>query len=305
MQIINLLAELISCLSIGYLLGRSKPDLSKTIARPLVNIGIPISLMGILLKTGIALPLLEASAIALVAIGLVMTIFYCIPILKRSIYSQVLKLGSGFGNTGYFGIPVSVALLPNQALIYSIGFDLGATLVIWSIGPLLLSNKPKGLKGKEYRKRFVKAFANSPAIKGLIGAFLISSTPWREQITSLLWIPSKIVIVLALVVVGMHLGWLKTSTLSTIMSQINSIKTSLLVKLIGLPSLMLSICFLLRVPNIMRDALVLQAAAPTAISILLISQAESQDEEKATSLVIFSTLTALITIPIWAIILKF
>ena len=68
---------------------------------------------------------------------------------------------------------------------------------------------------------------------------------------------------------------------------------------------MFSICLLLRVPNIMRDALVLQAAAPTAISILLIAQAQSQDEEKATSLVIFSTLTALITIPIWTIILKF
>ncbi len=305
MQIINLLSELILCLSIGYLLARFKPNFSQAIARPLVNFGIPISLMGIVLKAGLALPLLEASAIALVAIGLVMTILNCIPILKRYIPSQVLKLGSGFGNTGYFGIPVSLALLPNQALIYSIGFDLGATLIIWSIGPLLLSNNSKQLKGKEYWKMLIKAFANSPAIKGLIGALLISSMPWREKITSLLWIPSRIVLVLALVVVGMHLSWLKTSTFSTVMSQVRSIKTSLFVKLIGLPSLMFSICLLLRVPNIMRDALVLQAAAPTAISILLIAQGQYQDERKATSLVIFSTITALITIPIWAIILKF
>mgnify|MGYP001200332159 CR=1 FL=1 len=305
MQIINLLAELIPCLSIGYLLARFKPSLSQAIARPLIDFGIPISLMGLLLKSRLALPLLEALAIALVAIGIVMTILNCIPILKRYIPSQVLKLGSGFGNTGYFGIPVSLALLPNQALIYSIGFDLGATLVIWSLGPLLISNNSRELKGKEYWRRLIKAFANSPAIKGLIGALLISSMPWREQITTLLWIPSKIVIVLALVVVGMRLGWLKTSTYSTIISQVRAIQTSLFVKLIGLPSLMFSICFILRVPNIMREALVLQAAAPTAISVLLIAQAQSQDDEKATSLVIFSTITALITIPIWAIILKF
>ena len=305
MQIINLLAELIPCLSIGYLLARFRPNLSQAIARPLVNFGIPISLMGILLKAGIALPLLEASVKALVAIGLMMTILNCIPILKRYIPSQGLKLGSGFGDTGYFGIPVSLALLPNQALIYSIGFDLGATLVIWSVGPLLLSTNSRVFKGKEYWQRLIKAFAKSPAIKGLTGALLISSMPWREEITSLLWVPSRIVINLALVVVGMRLVWLQKSSFPTIMSQVRSIKTSLFVKLIGLPSLMLSICLILRVPNSMRDALVLQAAAPTAISILLIAQAQFQDEEKATSLVIVSTLSALVTIPIWAIILKF
>ena len=47
----------------------------------------------------------------------------------------------------------------------------------------------------------------------------------------------------------------------------------------------------------MRDALVLQAAAPTAISVLLISQAASRDEDEATSGVVFSTISALITIP--------
>ncbi len=54
----------------------------------------------------------------------------------------------------------------------------------------------------------------------------------------------------------------------------------------------------------MREALVLQAAAPTAISVLLISQAASRDEEEANSLVIFSTITALITVPAWYVILR-
>ena len=130
MRIINLLVELIPCLSIGYLLARFKPNLSREVAAPLINFGIPISLMGILLKAGLDLHLLDASAIALVAIGLVMAILNCIPILRRYIPSQVLKLGSGFGNTGHFGLPVSLALLPNEALIHSIGYDLGATLVI-------------------------------------------------------------------------------------------------------------------------------------------------------------------------------
>ena len=54
----------------------------------------------------------------------------------------------------------------------------------------------------------------------------------------------------------------------------------------------------------MREALVLQSAAPTAISVLLISQAASIDEQDATSLVVFSTIIALISIPIWLLILR-
>ena len=67
-----------------------------------------------------------------------MTIFNSFSAIKNFIPNRTLQLGSAFGNSGYFGIPVSLALLPNHALIYSIGFDLGATLVIWSIGPILL-----------------------------------------------------------------------------------------------------------------------------------------------------------------------
>ena len=75
-------------------------------------------------------------------------------------------------------------------------------------------------------------------------------------------------------------------------------------KLVGLPVIMLIISSVIRLPNVMREALVLQSAAPTAISVLLISQAASRDEEEATSLVVLSTLIALISIPVWLMILR-
>ena len=75
-------------------------------------------------------------------------------------------------------------------------------------------------------------------------------------------------------------------------------------KLVGLPTIMLIISTVIRLPNVMRDALVLQSAAPTAISILLISQSTSRYEEEATSLVVLSTIIALISIPVWFTILR-
>ncbi|ABM75756.1 Hypothetical protein NATL1_11981 [Prochlorococcus marinus str. NATL1A] len=304
MAIILLLSELIPCLLIGYLLGRFKENLSLTISRPLISYGIPISLMGILLKSGLELPLIESAALALVAIGFLMTILYRLPSVNNLIQNRTLQLGSAFGNTGYFGIPVSLALLPDHALIYSIGFDLGATLVIWSLGPILLTDPSKVLSSNRYWKNFIKGIFSSPAVKGLIGALIIHSSPWDEQITDLLWIPSRVVIVLALVIVGMRLSWLRKANLSRIKNQITSIKNALIMKLVGLPVIMLIISSAIRLPSVMREALVLQAAAPTAISILLISQAAARDEKEATSLVVFSTITALISIPAWLLILR-
>ena len=304
MEIIFLLAELIPCLLIGYILGRFKKDLSLTISRPLISYGIPISLMGILLKSGLELPLIESAALALVAIGFLMTILNRLPSVNNLIQNRTLQLGSAFGNTGYFGIPVSLALLPDHALIYSSGFDLGATLVIWSLGPILLTDPSIVLSSNRYWKNFIKGIFSSPAVTGLIGALIIHSSPWDEQITDLLWIPSRVVIVLALVIVGMSLSWLRKANLSRIKNQITSIKNALIMKLVGLPVIMLIISSAIRLPSDMREALVLQAAAPTAISILLISQAASRDEKEATSLVVFSTITALISIPAWLLILR-
>ena len=304
MEIILLLSELIPCLLIGYLLGRFKENLSLTISRPLISYGIPISLMGILLKSGLELPLIESAALALVAIGFLMTILNRLPSVNNLIQNRTLQLGSAFGNTGYFGIPVSLALLPDHALIYSIGFDIGATLVIWSLGPILLTVPSKVLSSNRYWKNFINGLFSSPAVKGLIGALIIHSSPWDEQITDLLWIPSRVVIVLALVIVGMRLSWLRKANLSRIKIQIISIKNALIMKLVGLPVIMLIISSAIRLPSVMREALVLQAAAPTAISILLISQAASRDEKEATSLVVFSTIIALISIPAWLFILR-
>ena len=102
----------------------------------------------------------------------------------------------------------------------------------------------------------------------------------------------------------MRLSWLREANLSRIKIQVISIKNALIMKLVGLPVIMLIISSVIRLPNVMREALVLQSAAPTAISVLLISQAASRGEEEATSLVVLSTIIALISIPVWLMILR-
>ncbi len=305
MIILKLVIELLPCLLMGYYLGRYKPAISGTIASVLINFGVPISLMGLLLRSGLNGYLLEAAVMALLAIGLLIVFIRMIPRLEDLTLNRTLMLGSAFGNSGYFGIPVALLFLPSEALIFSIGYDFGATLLIWSLGPILLHQNSAAFEAKDVWLRFQDAFMNSPASKGLAGALLIQLIPWKDQITSAIWIPSRILILLALLIVGMRLSGIVKYANSAFKDFMVKVKPYLFLKLIILPSLMLVLCSALGLPMLMRNALVLQAATPTAISVLLLAEGIGKDQELASALVFCSTLLAIITVPIWSAALQY
>lgn len=305
MIFLKLFIELVPCLAMGYCLGRFTPGLSLRIAQFLINLGIPLSLMGLLLKGGLDWELLKAVGLALLAITLLMLLILLTSNLGSKRFNPTLFLGSSFGNSGYFGIPISLALLPPQALGYSIGYDLGATLFIWSFGPTLLARSTNELGFKQEALTFLKALFSSPASKGLLAALFVKLTPWTDQISIALWIPSRITIVLAVLVVGMRLCWLTSANQSPFSFFLPIIKNTLLLKLFVLPMLMLLLSYLFGLSALLRNALVLQAATPTAISVLLLSEAYREGQELSSALVVCSTVFSLITIPMWSVFLQF
>ncbi len=305
MLILKLFCELLPLLALGYLIGRYKPELSSQIAKPLINYGIPVSLMGLLLKNGLNWLLFQALAMALLVIGILIAAIRTFPKIRSHIGSRILLLGSLFGNSGYFGIPVSLTLLPTESVNFSIGYDLGATLLVWSLGPMLLATSSQEQKKKTNWEFFFSALTNSPASKGLVGTMFVQLTPWNTQITSFLSIPAGIVIVLALMVVGIRLGAFDQAGKPFKRDLRSSLLPSLLIKLIILPSLMLILSKALNLSVLMCHALVLQAATPTAISVLLLAEAHGQEQKIAASLVTCSTVMSLITVPFWFIVLQY
>ncbi|MGB0825304.1 MAG: AEC family transporter, partial [Synechococcus sp.] len=78
----------------------------------------------------------------------------------------------------------------------------------------------------------------------------------------------------------------------------------LLAKLLLYPLLLLLLASLLQFNPLMVRAVVLQGAAPTAISLLLIAESVGADQERAAGLVFWSTLLALISAPAWGVLLR-
>ena len=67
---------------------------------------------------------------------------------------------------------------------------------------------------------------------------------------------------------------------------------------------MLMISLALPLPAVARQALVLQAAAPTAISVLLMAESEQLNAAAPAQLILRSTLLALISVPLWSLLVR-
>ena len=69
----------------GFFIGKKKPKLSEIIALPLIKYGIPLSVMGLLLKEGIDLDLIKTALIAFLSIGFLIVLINYFSIFKSQI----------------------------------------------------------------------------------------------------------------------------------------------------------------------------------------------------------------------------
>ena len=290
--------ELLPSLGLGLLLGRLFPGLPARLAPPLITWGVPISLVGLLLRSGLRADLGLSALAALLAVGLGLALLLLVAPLWR-IQAGSLQLGAVAGNTAYWGLPVALALLPPEAIAHTITYDLVGTLLTWSLGPLLISGTPTRIGG------LLRALRDSPASSGLAIALLLQATPWQADIASWLWWPARAVVLVALALVGMRLSLMLAPAQDSGPAPAG-LGAALAVKLLLLPALVMPLTLLLGLPPMARDALVLQAAAPSAISVLLLAEAAAargqgrqDDAAAAAALVLWSTLIGLLSVPLW------
>ena len=281
---------------IGFVLGIKKPKISKYIARPLIRFGIPLSVMGLLLKEGIDINLIKSAFLAFSVIGFLITLINIIPILKKRLPNYTLQLAGLIGNTSFLGIPIALALLPSTTINFTIGFDLGTTLFAWIFGPFFLKEKSNS-KNIPNIKGLLNALINSPASRGIIGVLLAYLFQIDEILGNYLWIPARIVIALAIIIVGTRLGII-TNQNERILDLNEEIKFSILLKLFILPFIIFLVCKFLNFNFYQSSAVILQAATPTAISTILMAEAYGVKQKIASKILFTTTYISIITIPL-------
>ncbi len=286
--------ELLPCLLLGLVLGIARPAWPGKVIPPLIHWGLPLSLAALLLHSPFSLDLLKVGVLGVLVPVLSLLIVHFSP-LRQRLHHRVLLLGATLGNTGYWGLPVALALLPPQALAAVIAYDMAGTVVTWSLGPLVLRGSSAGTK------TLVRTLLTSPAVQGVALAALIVQTPWRESLAQGLWWPARGVFWIALAVVGMRLG-VSVKARSVELSE--GMPWALAFKLLVVPGIVWLLATGLGLPPLDRTALVLQGAAPTALSVLLLAEVERDAVALASSVVLVSTGVALLTVPLWWSVLR-
>ena len=257
--------------------------------------------MGLLLKEGIDINLIKSASLAFSLIGLLIILINIFPIFKNKLSNYTLQLGGLIGNTSFLGIPIAIALLPSTTINFTIGFDLGTTLFAWIFGPFFLQSKFQN-KNTPKIEGLIKALINSPASRGIIGVFLAYLFHLDEILGNYLWIPARIVIALAIIIVGTRLGII-TNQKGKVFDLNEEIKFSILLKMVILPFIVYLICKFLNFDFYQSSAVILQAGTPAAISTILMAEAYGVNQKIASKILFTTTLISLISIPLLKILI--
>ena len=258
--------------------------------------------MGLLLKEGIDIDLIKTALIAFFSIGFLIAFINYVPILKKRLPNYSLQLAGLIGNTSFLGIPIAIALLPTSTINFTIGFDLGTTLFAWIFGPFFLLKKT-GSNTTLNLKEFSKAILNSPASRGIIGVLIAYLFSLESVLGDYLWIPARIVIILAIIVVGTRLGII-TNNNTSFYNLNKEIKYPIILKLFIFPLIIFFVCKFLKFNLIETSAIVLQAGTPSAVSTILMAEAYKTNQKIAAKILFITTLISIITIPILAFLLN-
>ena len=288
---------------LGFFIGKRKPEFSELIALPLIKYGIPLSVMGLLLKEGIDLDLIKTALIAFLSIGFLIVLINSLSIFKTRLPNYSLQLAGLIGNTSFLGIPIALALLPTSTINFTIGFDLGTTLFAWIFGPFFLKKRINTNTNLNFNE-LLKAILNSPASRGIVGVLIAYLFGLEKVLGDYLWIPARIVIVLAIVVVGTRLGII-TNSKTKFFNLNKGIKYSIILKLLIFPLFIFVFSKILGFNLNETSAVVLQAGTPSAVSTILMAEAYKTNQKIAATILFTTTLISIITIPILANLINF
>ena len=258
--------------------------------------------MGLLLKEGIDINLIKSAFLAFSLIGFLIVLINIVPIFKKCLPNYTLQLAGLIGNTSFLGIPIAIALLPSTTINFTIGFDLGTTLFAWIFGPFFLKEKTQN-KNFPNIEGLLNALINSPASRGIIAVLVAYLFQINDILGNYLWIPARVVIALAIIIVGTRLGII-TNQKGRIFDLNKEIKFSILLKLLILPFIVFLVSKLLNFDFYQSSAVILQAGTPTAISTILMAEAYDVKQKIASKILFTTTLFSIATIPFLKIIVN-
>jgi predicted permease len=277
-------------------LGWLRDEHAEVISRLVVSVGLPAMIINNiftqftrdeLLSSAVGILIPVVSILASILVGLLAARAFHIEKARRGVFVCMVA----FSNSVFIGVPVSLALFGEKAMPYALMYYIANTSIFWSLGYALM-RKDSGQKGALNVKKLLPlplaTFLVCIALL-LLGAWLPTFILDAAKYIGNLVTPLSMIftgMVLMRMLKGGKVRWQRGYTLL------------LIGRFLVAPGLLiLTTKFFPNAPELMRNALLIQAAMPVMAQTPIVAKACGGDDEYAAGGVALSTLCSLIAIP--------
>ena len=203
-----------------------------------------------------------------------------------------LKYGTIISNSGFLGNPMVEGIYGSEGLLYAALFMLPVRIVMWTIGIAVF------LKGR--KEKLWKNVLTHPCIVAIYAGVIIMvcgiqfPTFVEKTIVGISGCNTP----LSMMLVGIMLAEVKPKGLID--------KTMVFytaIRLLIIPAVVFAITAFLPIDGMLRGITVIMAGMPAPITTALLSAKYGGDEKYATGMIFLSTISSLITLPLWCLVL--
>ena len=212
---------------------------------------------------------------------------------------KILTLATILGNCGFMGIPLLRAVLPHYplAIPLSIFFALGMNVLLFTMGYFIITGDKRYISVKQ----LMLNPATISVIVGLCLFLLITFTSFRmpQLMSSAISVLGDFSTPLCMLVIGMRLATVKFRSL--VCEPV--VYTAIAVKQVLIPLIILGVLRLLPFDPGFESTLFVLTSVPVAAMILNAGEILNAGQKEAASIVLMSTLSSVISIPLMMLLL--
>ncbi len=310
MNLVKLYVPLIVWIGLGIGLGRILPTMvAHRLGLGLFWVGVPLSIMIFLRQADLAGNIWLAPVVCWIAVFLGAAIALLWLWLSRNPHPQAdvkpwaastqgsFLNAAMFGNTGYLGYPVTLALVGPHYFAWAVFYDtLGSTLATYGLGVALASNFGKNsmlANQPSFTRRTISAVIKNPALWSFAAGLGLRSVELPQPVETGLNAIAWAVIACSLLLLGMRLSQVSSR------SHLQKATVSLSIKMLIVPLIVAIGVSSIGITGAPRLVLVLQAAMPPAFATLILAEAYNLDRDLTVTTLAIGSIGILLTIPIW------
>ncbi len=278
------------------------PESKDMLSKVIFNISLPLMLFTNFLKLDVTPKLLANSVIVLIVSGLIVFFMLFIGWVLTKIFAlkgseaAVFKAHSMFGNTIFLGFPLITALYGSEGLLYASMFQLISSLIMWTVGVLVLSHS----NGTSWKKSVIKVI-NPNTIATLIGLmFFLFSIKLPQIILEPLSELGSANTWLCMLYIGAMMAFAKVGGLLGRKS-LYIISFS---RLVFVPAILITLFAVagsvagLSPDKLVTSVIILEIAMPCMATIVIMAKEFGSDDHLAVGNVFVSTIFSIITLPL-------